>query len=141
MKHCFVALASTLHRYANAYIEQALKEKGLKGIVPSHGDILVNLYQRKSISMQELAALIKRTKATTTVLVDKLEKLGFVTRSRSEQDGRSTLVSLTEKGASYENTFNEIGDSLNLRVMKYLSEDEAELLESLMKKTIDGFTD
>ena len=141
MKHCFVALASTLHRYANAYIEQALKEKGLKGIVPSHGDILVNLYQRKSISMQELAALIKRTKATTTVLVDKLEKLGLVTRSRSEQDGRSTLVSLTEKGASYENTFNEIGDSLNLRVMKYLSEDEAELLESLMKKTIDGFTD
>ncbi len=141
MKHCFVALASTLHRYANAYIEQALKEKGLKGIVPSHGDILVNLYQRKSISMQELAALIKRTKATTTVLVDKLEKLGLVTRSKSEQDGRSTLVSLTEKGASYENTFNEIGDSLNLRVMKYLSEDEAALLESLMKKTIDGFTD
>ncbi|SKA67091.1 DNA-binding transcriptional regulator, MarR family [Succinivibrio dextrinosolvens DSM 3072] len=140
MKHCIVAMASALHRCANDYLELQLKEKGLTGIVPSHGDILVNLYQKESLTMQELARLIKRTKATTTVLVDKLEKQGLVTRIRSPKDGRSTLVTLTEKGTSYEDVFNQIGENLNQRVMNQLTEDEANLLEGLLNKAISGFT-
>lgn len=140
MEHNIVALSSNLRRYANEYIEELLKDNGLKGIVPSHGGILLNLYHDKTLSMQELAARIKRTKATTTVLVDKLEKLGLVVRSKSDRDSRITLVTLTQKGLDYEDLFNRIGTEINRKVTKNLTEDEALLLEKLLKKAISGFS-
>lgn len=140
MEHNIVALSSNLRRYANEYIEELLKDNGLKGIVPSHGGILLNLYHDKTLSMQELAARIKRTKATTTVLVDKLEKLGLVVRSKSDRDSRITLVNLTQKGLDYEDLFNMIGTEINRKVTKNLTEDEALLLEKLLEKAISGFS-
>lgn len=140
MEHSIVALSSNLRRYANEYIEELLKDNGLKGIVPSHGGILLNLYHDKTLSMQELAARIKRTKATTTVLVDKLEKLGLVVRSKSDRDSRITLVTLTQKGLDYEDLFNRIGTEINRKVTKNLTEDEALLLEKLLEKAISGFS-
>lgn len=140
MEHNIVALSSNLRRYANEYIEELLKYNGLKGIVPSHGGILLNLYHDKTLSMQELAARIKRTKATTTVLVDKLEKLGLVVRSKSDRDSRITLVTLTQKGLDYEDLFNRIGTEINRKVTKNLTEDEALLLEKLLEKAISGFS-
>lgn len=140
MEHNIVALSSNLRRYANEYIEELLKDNGLKGIVPSHGGILLNLYHDKTLSMQELAARIKRTKATTTVLVDKLEKLGLVVRSKSDRDSRITLVTLTQKGLNYEDLFNRIGTEINRKVTKNLTEDEALLLEKLLEKAISGFS-
>jgi DNA-binding MarR family transcriptional regulator len=140
MEHNIVALSSNLRRYANEYIEELLKDNGLKGIVPSHGGILLNLYHDKTLSMQELAARIKRTKATTTVLVDKLEKLGLVVRSKSDRDSRITLVTLTQKGLDYEDLFNRIGTEINRKVTKNLTEDEALLLEKLLEKAISGFS-
>ncbi|SFS72145.1 DNA-binding transcriptional regulator, MarR family [Succinivibrio dextrinosolvens] len=140
MEHNIVDLSSNLRRYANEYIEELLKDNGLKGIVPSHGGILLNLYHDKTLSMQELAARIKRTKATTTVLVDKLEKLGLVVRSKSDRDSRITLVTLTQKGLDYEDLFNRIGTEINRKVTKNLTEDEALLLEKLLEKAISGFS-
>lgn len=140
MEHNIVALSSNLRRYANEYIEELLKDNGLKGIVPSHGGILLNLYHDKTLSMQELAARIKRTKATTTVLVDKLEKLGLVVRSKSDRDSRITLVTLTQKGLDYEDLFNRIGTEINRKVTKNLTKDEALLLEKLLEKAISGFS-
>lgn len=139
MNHSIVALSSTLRRYSNEYIEKLLKDNGLNGIVPSHGGILLNLYHDKSLSMQELAVRIKRTKATTTVLVNKLEKLGLVSRSKSEKDSRVSLVTLTQKAMDYEELFNRIGEEINRKVIKNLSEDEALLLEKLLEKAISGF--
>lgn len=139
MNHSIVALSSTLRRYSNEYIEKLLKDNGLNGIVPSHGGILLNLYHDKSLSMQELAVRIKRTKATTTVLVNKLEKLGLVSRSKSEKDSRVSLVTLTQKAMDYEELFNRIGEEINRKVTKNLSEDEALLLEQLLEKAISGF--
>lgn len=89
--------------------------------------------------MQELAGRINRTKATTTVLVDKLEKLELVSRVKSEKDSRVYLVSLTEKGKSYEQLFNQIAENMNSRVMNNLTEDEANLLENLLTRAISGF--
>lgn len=139
MKHCIIALSSTLHRFAREFLERQLKENGLKGIVPSHGDILASLYQKQTLTMQELAGRINRTKATTTVLVDKLEKLELVSRVKFEKDSRVYLVSLTEKGKSYEQLFNQIAENMNSRVMNNLKEDEANLLENLLTKAISGF--
>ena len=72
-------------------------------------------------------------------LVDKLEKLELVSRVKSEKDSRVYLVSLTVKGKSYEQLFNQIAENMNSRLMNNLSEDEANLLEKLLTKAISGF--
>ena len=140
MSHRIVSLASMLRRSANDCIEKQLRDRGFTKMVPSHGDILQCLFHKGSLSMQDLAKQIKRTKATTTVLVDRLEDEGLVKRSKSDRDSRITLLSLTKKGKSLEGIFNTIADELDKRVMCNLSADGAELLEQLLEKAISGFS-
>ena len=68
-----LALVSKIHEKGNRFIIEELKKNGAEGLVPSHGDILVCLYQNDKMTMKEIADKINRTRPTVTVLVDKLE--------------------------------------------------------------------
>lgn len=92
----------------NRFIANRLRESGLEGIVPSHGDILVLLFQKDELPMGEIAAHIAREPSTTTALVRKLEEFGYVSTRRDGSDRRVVLVQLTAKGRSLEPTFQDI---------------------------------
>lgn len=77
---------------------------------------------------------VDRTKATVTVLIDKLEKLELVKRTRSSTDNRVTLIELTQKGHDFKPIFEKISHDLNEKVYKGFSTEEAELVESLMDR-------
>jgi MarR family transcriptional regulator, lower aerobic nicotinate degradation pathway regulator len=49
-------------------------------------------------SLNELAALTFTHQSTVSVVVDRLVSRGFVTRSRSETDGRRVVLALTTSG-------------------------------------------
>ncbi|SRR5574344_40952 len=132
MKHLAVFYSSRIRKAANKFIENELNKAGLKGIVPSHGDIIAFLLSNGKTSMQEIAISVDRTKATTTVLVDKLEKLGLVRREKSTTDSRVTMVELTQLGYSYETKFQEVADKLNAKVYQGLTDKEADVLEALL---------
>ncbi|MET1413198.1 MarR family transcriptional regulator [Roseibium sp. HPY-6] len=59
---------------------------------------LIVLWQRDGILVQDIAKGLEVDQATATPLVKRLEKLGFVTRQRSEADERRVEVYLTEAG-------------------------------------------
>jgi hypothetical protein len=62
----------------NNLILSEFNKHGVDGIAPSHGDILVCLYEKNGLSVKELAEKIHRTQPTVTVLIDKLmEPLPF----------------------------------------------------------------
>ena len=86
------------------------------------------------MTMKDIANCIHRTKPTVTVLVDKLEKLGYLKRAASDKDSRSTYVILTQKGEDFKATFDQISNNLNKMLNKNLSENEVKLLEELLKK-------
>ncbi len=132
MKFNVMSLISRIKEAANDLIINELKLAGYNDIVPSHGDILYILYDSKEISMKEIASKIHRTKATTTVLVDKLEKLGLVVRIKSEADSRCTLVKLTDQGKKFKPVFENISIKLNKKVYAGISQKNAELLELLL---------
>ena len=75
MKHLAIFYSSRIRKAADKFIENELKKSGLDGIVPSHGDIIAYLLLNGKTPMQEIAKKVDRTKATTTVLIDKLVKL------------------------------------------------------------------
>ncbi len=129
-----LSLISKIHEKGNRFIIEELKNNGVEGLVPSHGDILVCLYKNNKMTMKDIADCIHRTKPTVTVLVDKLEKLGYLKRAASDKDSRSTYVILTQKGEDFKATFDKISNNLNKMLNKNLSENEVKLLEELLKK-------
>ena len=131
-----LSLISKIHEKGNRFIIEELKNNGAEGLVPSHGDILVWLYKNGKMTMKDIANCIHRTKPTVTVLVDKLEKLGYLKREASDEDSRSTNIVLTQKGEDFQATFEKTSKNLNEMLYKNLSDKEIEILEELLKKII-----
>ena len=73
-----LSLISKIREYGNHFIIEELKRNGIEGLVPSHGDILVCLYEQNKMTMKDISDKIHRTRPTVTVLVDKLEKYQLI---------------------------------------------------------------
>ena len=131
-----LSLISKIHEKGNRFIIEELKNNGAEGLVPSHGDILVCLYKNGKMTMKDIANCIHRTKPTVTVLVDKLEKLGYLKREASDKDSRCTYIVLTQKGENFKVIFEKISKELNKMLYKNLSPEESELIEKLLKKIL-----
>ena len=131
-----LSLISKIHEKGNRFIIEELKNNGAEGLVPSHGDILVCLYKNSKMTMKDIANCIHRTKPTVTVLVDKLEKLGYLKRESSDKDNRCTYIVLTQKGEDFQTTFEKISKNLNEMLNKNLSPEESELMEKLLRKVL-----
>ena len=129
-----ISLISRIRENANKFICKELETSGITGIVPSHGDIMAVLFKSHKCTMKELAANIRRTKATLTVLVDKLEKIGYVKREKSSQDSRVTYITMTKKGLDLKPVFEDISKKLNNLVFTDISEKEGETLHKILEK-------
>ena len=129
-----LSLISKIHDKGNSFITDELNKNGAVGLVPSHGDILVCLYQNDKMTMKDIADKIHRTRPTVTVLVDKLEKLGYLKREISKEDNRYTYIVLTKKGQDFKPIFEKISEDLNNMLYKNLSEEESDILENLLQK-------
>lgn len=131
-----VALISRIRENANKLIVKYLNTNGIEGLVPSHGDILAFLISKKQCTMNELAKSIHRTKATTTVLVDKLEKFGFLERQKSVNDSRVTFLTLTQKGQNFKPIFEKISKDLIDKLYQGFTNDEIITANKLLKKML-----
>ena len=129
-----LSLVSKIHEKGNRFIVEELKKNGAKGLVPSHGDILVCLYNQDKMTMKDIADKINRTRPTVTVLVDKLEKLGYLKREVSSEDSRYTYICLTKQGLDFKPIFEQISNDLTDMLYKNLSDSEADILEELLRK-------
>ena len=129
-----LALISKIHEKGNHFIIEELKKYEANGLVPSHGDILVCLYSQDKMTMKDIADKIHRTRPTVTVLVDKLEKLGYLKREISKEDNRYTYIVLTKKGQEFKPVFEQISNDLTDMLYKNLSDKESDILENLLQK-------
>ncbi len=67
-----IHLIGKIHDKSNKFLIKELKKHNIKGIVPSHGDILGALCLADQLKMKELAGQINKDKSTVTTLVNKL---------------------------------------------------------------------
>ncbi|WP_336784323.1 MarR family transcriptional regulator [Paenibacillus illinoisensis] len=131
-KYNAIALIARIRDHVNKRIVQELEQHEVTGIVPSHGDILMFLYREDSLSIKMLAERVHRTQPTVTVLVNKLEKLGYVERSKSVEDSRVTLIRLTEQGRQLKPIFEQVSETIQDMVYGGMTDEQAEQLESLL---------
>ena len=136
MKHDAVMLMGRIHELTQKWLRGELASAGLPGVAPSHGDVLALLFTKGEATMRELAAFAHRTKATTTVLVDKLEAMDLVRRAKSGNDARSKVVVLTERGAALKEDFERISNKLVSMVYAPIGKTGGEKLEKLLNKVL-----
>ncbi|WP_428738890.1 MarR family winged helix-turn-helix transcriptional regulator [Sulfurimonas sp.] len=139
MKKNLVALSSRVVDNAHKLIVAELKKHGIEGVVPSHGSVLQLLYMKKEVTMKEVADFLHKTKPTVTVLVNKLETLGYLYREKSLSDNRITYIKLTKKGEELEPIFENVSTTLNKQVYENLSQEESEVVEKILAKVLKNF--
>ncbi|MDQ0173128.1 MarR family winged helix-turn-helix transcriptional regulator [Paenibacillus tundrae] len=135
-KYNAIAMIARIRDHVNKRIVHELEQHEVTGIVPSHGDVLMFLYREDALSIKMLAERVQRTQPTVTVLVNKLEKLGYVERSKTAEDSRVTMIRLTEQGRKLEPVFNQVSKQINEMIYSGLSDEQAEQLELLLSSII-----
>lgn len=129
-----ITLIGHIHRQANKFIENELRESESGGIAPSHGDILFQLYKNESLTMQQLAKLIDRDKSTVTVLVNKLVELGYINKTLDVHDARIYNLSVTQKGRELRPLFEAISNRLLTKVYSEFTLEEKTVILQLLQK-------
>lgn len=123
------------------FIEQKLEEKGIDDLIASHGNILTALYENDGkLTMSQIAKKIGKDKSTVTPLIDKLLKLGYINKVRSEDDKRVTFIILTQKGVQLESEFNSITSQVHETAYKGFTPEEKKVFLQLLKKLNKNFT-
>ena len=134
-----ISLLSNIHSITADFLTERLKNKGFPDFASSHGNILFQLSVNEKMTMGELAERINRDKSTTTVLVRKLEKDGFITGEADPADKRSRIIYLTEKGKQFNKTARELSSELLGTFYKGFTEEEKEVFVQTLLRIKNNF--
>lgn len=93
-----------MNRLFNKFYQQALAPFGL---TYAQYLVLMSLWEHDNQTLHELGDELKLSSNTLTPLLKRLEKNGWLTRVRPENDRRQLIVSLTDKGNSEQDAIFE----------------------------------
>lgn len=141
--NAIISTIANINKDANKLIIEELKKHNLEGLAPSHGDILILLYQNENgVAMNKITSAIHKDKSTVTTLVNKLEKMQLLEKFKHESDNRSTMVKLTQKGLDTKPiVMDEISTNLLDRAYTNFSKKEKEQVCDLLEKIKNNFKD
>lgn len=101
-------------------------------ITEVHTIVAVGLHERNPMNV--VAARLSVTLATLTTAVNKLVEKGFIRRTRSENDRRKVLVSLTKKGRKVLRAHNLFHRQMIDEALADLSEEEERVFAEGLSK-------
>jgi MarR family transcriptional regulator, organic hydroperoxide resistance regulator len=132
---CFALYAATnsIIRYYRIYLKEV-------GITYSQYLVLLVLWEHETVNIKEIAKILKLDSPTITPIVQKLEKMNLVNRSRNTHDERVLSVSLTKAGIDLEvhvaDIQNKVACKTHLKTKEFneLKETLNQLTETMGKK-------
>lgn len=123
-----------LHRSIQKDAKRLTATLSEHGLTTAQFGVLETLYHKGDQRICEIIDKTLSTSGNMTVVIKNLEKLGHVLRSKDPNDGRASIISLTQSGYDL---ISEIFPKhlIELRdVFDNLSMDEKEQLSTLLKK-------
>ena len=98
--------------------------------------VLLVLWEENQLSVNKIGRKLLLNTNTLSPLIKRMEKNELLTRTRSNDDERTVLVSLTEKGLSLKDKASSIPQDL----LNTLINEDVELSDIiLLKKTLDSW--
>jgi DNA-binding MarR family transcriptional regulator len=95
--------------------------------------VFMVLWEKESVNVGQLGSILHLDAGTLTPLLKHLEKDGYITRARSKEDERVTLISITAKGNALKEKCKDIPGKLASEGSS-LTPKEAEELYRLLYK-------
>lgn len=93
-------LFSSIREINRAFYNQLHQNVEQLGVTAVQYMVLKVLHNNPRIGLSELSEFIMCTNSTTSGIIDRMVKAGWVSRERSDIDRRSVILTLTEKGAA-----------------------------------------
>ena len=122
---------SHLYRKGSVFINKEVSEYGIGS---GQFMFLLELYINDGKNQEEIAETLKIDKGTTARALKKLEEQGFVTRIKYENDKRSNKIYLNDKAKDVREGVLDVLNDWNKEITKSLTEEEEEMLKSLLEK-------
>jgi len=134
-----VTIASYVRLIRSAESLHATVSRGLlaEGLTASQFSTMKALKLQGPLAQRDIAKYLLKTGGNVTVVVDNLEKQGYVTRIRDTEDRRIVFVKLTDVG---EQLFDRVYPAHRQRIrdaMTPLSDRECDQLIALLSKLYD----
>ena len=99
--------------------------------------VLMVLWEKESVNVGQLGEVLHLDAGTLTPLLKRLEKAGYVTRERSREDERVTVISITPEGDKLKEKCKDIPMKM-ASVGSALSEKDAAELYRLLYLFLEG---
>ncbi|MBR1797806.1 MAG: MarR family transcriptional regulator [Clostridiales bacterium] len=93
--------------------------------------VLMVLWEHESMSVGQLGNILYLDAGTLTPLLKRLEKAGYVTRERSKDDERITIISITEAGNQLKEQCKDIPSKISAGSSALTREEAGELYRML----------
>ena len=75
--------------------------------------VMMYFWEKEESSLKKLSNMILLDSGTLTPLLIKLEEKGYLSRSRSNKDGRDLMIKLTDKGRELKEEAVDIPDEIS----------------------------
>ena len=126
---CF-QMGRTVRKVTKAYRDE-ITHYGL-----THGQffMLVAVMEEEGLLPSELAKKIAQDRATTTGLLDKLEKDGWVERRIDKRDRRTLRIYLTPHGKKHRRSIMRLFEETNQRFINRFSPQEWDQMQSYLSR-------
>ncbi|MDO7906244.1 MarR family transcriptional regulator [Paenibacillus sp. JX-17] len=121
------SLARSHHRVAGQLLREA-------GLYPGQELVLMQLWYQDRQPQSSLTKALRLDHSTIAKSVRRLEDAGLVTCSRSEEDKRVTLVSLTHAGRDLESRVTQVWSKIDEITIENLTDEEKVQFVALAKK-------
>ena len=123
-----------LMRAAESITARIHKHLVSEGLTLSQFAVLEALYHLGPLYQTEIGKKLLRTSGNITMVIDNLEKRGYVKRERKKEDRRFMMVRLTAEGFERISKLFPNHAAVIAREMSVLSESEQDTLAQLCKK-------
>lgn len=131
---------SQLRTKINEFLRDELKACGHGELVPSYGSVLSVVYKNDGkVQIKTVYDTLCKQKTTITESINRLVKLGYLTKETCPTDARCTYIYATQKADSLREDFNRISAELRERIFSGFSEEEQQQFVDMMVRAIGNF--
>lgn len=130
-----IGILSQVAHLSGCYAKQSYEMFDLK---PWQAGILIVLSMDGELSQRELANKLNQTPPSVTTAIQKMEKLGYITRTPDPEDQRILRLRLTDKSREYLEHIREATEQIEERILKGMNIEEKLLFRRLLMQVRDN---
>jgi DNA-binding MarR family transcriptional regulator len=123
-----------LSRARNVLLHRMDSAVGPLGLTPQQIGVMFQLSRGLARTPQELSRALAYDSGSMTRMLDRLEKKGFIARTRSEHDRRVVEVDLTDAGRAIAAQLPTVCGGVMAELLAPFSKDEVETLTRLLNR-------